>query len=122
MKGLRLIPDGYVEFQTARETVAAFLEVDLGHERLTVWQEKLQNYFQLALSGEFERLFGPRRFRALVIANSRARMLTIRKVAAPVTDKIFWFSDLDAVRQGIFGKIWLRPREDQPQPFFRAML
>jgi hypothetical protein len=121
--GLRLIPDGYVEFLTPSETVAAFLEVDLGHERLKVWKAKVQNYFQLAVSGTFERQFGQRRFRVLVVANSRGRMLSIRKVTAPVTDRIFWFSDFEAVkREGVFGPIWLRPRGDQPQPLFRKTL
>jgi hypothetical protein len=118
--GLPLIPDGYVEFQTPTETVAAFLEVDLGHERLKVWKRKIENYFALALSGSFATLFGSRRFRTLVIAQSVGRMQSIRKVAAPVTEKIFWFSNLTAIaREGIFGPIWLRPREDEPQPLFR---
>jgi hypothetical protein len=30
-KNIRLIPDGYVELATPQETLAAFLEVDLGH-------------------------------------------------------------------------------------------
>ena len=118
--GLRLIPDGYVEFQTPSEIVAAFLEVDLGHERLKIWKQKVENYFELALSGQFPTLFGPKRSRTLVIAHSPGRMLSIRKVAAAVTDRIFWFSSPEAIgREGIFGPIWLRPREDKPQPLFR---
>jgi len=118
--GLRLIPDGYVEFQTPAEITAAFLEVDLGHERLKVWKEKVENYFQLALSGKFSRQFGPRRFRTLVVAHSKARMLSIRSVAAAVTEKIFWFANLESVRrEGVFGPIWLRPRQDVPQTLFR---
>lgn len=118
--GLRLIPDGYVEFQTQSEMVGAFLEVDLGHERLKVWQEKIRNYFQLALSGTFERQFGLRRFRVLVVAHTTGRMLSIRTVAAPVTEKIFWFSSLEAIRrEGIFAPIWLRPRANTPQSLFR---
>ncbi len=118
--GLRLIPDGYVEFLTPSETIAAFLEVDLGHERLKVWKEKARNYFQLALSGTFESRFGPKRFRVLVIAHSPGRMLSIRKVLAPVTEKIFWFSNFEAInREGIYQSIWLRPRDDQPHPIFR---
>src|ERR1019366_6135877 len=42
-KNIRLIPDGYVELVTPRETLAAFLEVDLGHERGPVWKEKPKN-------------------------------------------------------------------------------
>jgi hypothetical protein len=118
--GLRLIPDGYVEFQTPSEIVAAFLEVDLGHERLRVWKQKVENYFELALSGQFPTLFGPKRSRTIVVAHSPGRMLSIRKVAAAVTDRIFWFSNLEDIgRLGIFGRIWLRPREDRPQPLFR---
>ncbi len=119
--GLRLIPDGYVEFETPSETVAAFLEVDLGHERLKIWREKVQNYVQLALSGTFERQFGQNRFRVLVIAHSPGRMLSIRKVVAALTEKIFWFSSLDAIeRDGPFGPLWLRPRGESPQSFFRG--
>jgi hypothetical protein len=36
--GVRFIPDGYVELETPLGPVAAFLEVDLGHERLAVWK------------------------------------------------------------------------------------
>jgi hypothetical protein len=121
--GLRLIPDGYVELETSRETVAAFVEVDLGHERLKVWKEKAKGYFELALSGTFEREFHERRFRTLVIAHSPGRMHSIRTAIAPVTDKLFWFSSLPAItRDGIFGTHWLRPREDTPQPFIRETL
>jgi len=41
--GNRLIPDGYLEVITPYKTVAAFLEVDLGHEGLSVWKTKIQN-------------------------------------------------------------------------------
>ena len=123
VQGLRLIPDGYVEFESPRETVASFLEIDLGHERLKVWKQKVENYFQLALSGKFPTLFGPGRFRTLVIAHSPGRALSIRKVAAAVTEKIFWFSDLESIRrEDIFGPIWLRPRDDRPQLLFRESL
>jgi hypothetical protein len=37
---ISLIPDGYVEFQTGSGMIACFLEVDLGHESLTIWKEK----------------------------------------------------------------------------------
>jgi len=37
---LRLIPDGYVEFRTPSGIDSSFIEVDLGHEALTVWKEK----------------------------------------------------------------------------------
>jgi hypothetical protein len=108
--GLRLIPDGYVELQTPPSTVASFIEVDLGNETMSVWKEKIGNYFQFALSGEYERTFKQSRFRVLVIANSERRLLSIRKVIAASTEKIFWLATLQAIRtNGFFAPVWLRP-------------
>lgn len=115
--GLRLIPDGYVELQLPSGTLAAFLEVDLGHESLAIWKEKVRNYLQYALSGNCERRFGHSRFRVLVVATSERRMLSIRKVVAASTEKIFWFASLPLIHQdGFFASVWLRPMGDDRQP------
>lgn len=114
-KNIRLIPDGYVELTTLRETLAAFLEVDLGHERGPVWKEKPRNYLQLALSGAFEERFSLKRFRVLVLANSDRRMHSLRKTVGAITQKIFWFATLSAVRdQGFFAPVWYRPTGETP--------
>ena len=63
--GLRLIPDGYVRTRHAESgDCRAFLEVDLGHERLTVWKEKIRNYLTVR---------GLRRLRATVRAEAIPR-------------------------------------------------
>ena len=116
---LRLIPDGYVEFATPAGTIAAFLEVDLGHESLGVWKEKTRQYLQLAISGEYTRRFGQARFRVLVLANSPRRLHSIWKTVAALTEKIFWFATLDAARDGFFGSVWLRPTGNNQQPFIQ---
>jgi hypothetical protein len=114
-ENVRLIPDGYVEFEAPRETLAAFLEVDLGHERGPVWKEKPKNYLQLAVSGDFERRFGVNRFRVLVLANSLRRLHSLRKTVGAITHKVFWFATLGAVRdQGFFAPVWYRPTGDTP--------
>jgi hypothetical protein len=114
-KNVRLIPDGYVEFATPRDALAAFLEIDLGHERGPVWKEKPRNYLQLAVSGEFERRFGANRFRVLVLANSLRRMHSLRKTVGAITQKIFWFATLEAVhRQGFFAPVWYRAASETP--------
>ena len=108
-KNIRLIPDGYVEFATPREIFAAFIEVDLGHERGPVWKEKPKSYLQLALSGDFESGFGTNRFRVLVLANSERRMHSLRKTVGAITQKIFWFATLGAIHdQGLFAPVWYR--------------
>lgn len=42
-----LIPDGYAEIALPGGTVAAFLEVDLGHESRSVWRRKFQAYLKV---------------------------------------------------------------------------
>jgi Replication-relaxation len=117
---IRLIPDGYVELGTPSGPVAAFLEVDLGSESLAVWKEKIRNYLQLALSGECERLFGQSRFRVLVVAYSERRVRSIRTAIAAETDKIFWLTSFESIgRDGLFGSIWLRPKDDTPQTLIK---
>jgi hypothetical protein len=114
-KSVRLIPDGYAELATPTGVVAAFLEVDLGHERGPVWREKPKTYLQLALSGEFEREFGVSRFRVLVLADSERRMHSLRQRVAAITQKIFWFATLAAVHsQGLFAPVWYRSMGDAP--------
>jgi hypothetical protein len=120
--GLRLIPDGYFELETPVGIVAAFLEVDLGHERPKVWQDKVRNYLDLAVSGNFERQFGQNRFRVLVTATSERRLNSIRQLVRTSTEKVFWFSSLESIqRHGCFAPIWLRPKGEEPQPLIREI-
>jgi len=117
--GDSLIPDGYVEFATPSGIDASFIEVDLGHEALTVWEKKVREYIQLALSGEFEQRFRRPTFRVLVLAHSLRRLQSIRKTVAKDTQKIFWFAALDAVRnEKFFGPVWLLPTGKHNHPFF----
>lgn len=119
--GLSLIPDGYVEFMTPTGIEASFIEVDLGQEARSIWKDKARHYLQLALSGEFERQFRHSRFRVLVLANSERRLHSIRSAVAGVTEKIFWFATLDAIHgDKFFTPVWLRPRGETQQPFFKA--
>ncbi len=120
-EGSRLIPDGYVEFRTPEGIDGAFIEVDLGHENLTVWKEKAQRYLEFAVSGVFARKFSQPRFRVLVLANSPRRMRTVRAAVAEITQKIFWFASLgDAQGKKFFGPVWLRPIGETYQPLFES--
>jgi hypothetical protein len=120
--GLKLIPDGYLELGTPVGIVGAFLEVDLGTESLTVWKEKVRQYLQLAVSGEFKGRFGEERFRVLVVAHSERRMHSIRQTVATITDKLFWFGDQRTIRErDFFGSIWLRPKVENREPLIKEL-
>jgi len=113
---LPLIPDGYVELEASAGVVAAFVEVDLGHESRRVWREKARKYLQLAISGTYRRTFGAERFRVLVVANSPRRMESLRKAVSEETQKIFRFATLDAAHSDFFGPVWKKPIGDRPEP------
>jgi hypothetical protein len=114
---ISLIPDGYFEISTPKKTIAAFLEVDLGHESHSVWKSKITGYLQYAVSGTFERQFNHPQFRVLVITNSERRMHSLRRTVGDRTEKVFWFSTFDSIaRDGFWSLVWLRPKDDHPQP------
>ena len=115
-ESIKLTPDAYFELETGGLIRPAFLEVDLGTEALKVWQQKTAYYLQLAVSGDFAKLFRHPQFRVLVVANSEKRLANIRSVIAKSTDKIFWFTTLETInRDGIWSPTWLRPAGDQRQ-------
>jgi len=114
---LNLIPDAYLELMASSGIIAAFLEVDLGHERLAVWKDKINKYLRFAISSDFERLSGQKQFRVLAIVNSERRLESIRKVVRASTHKVFWFATIQSVRsRGLFGAGWLRPEGTELQP------
>ena len=112
-----LIPDGYFEL-IAQKPIAAFLEIDLGHEGHKVWKAKLEAYLRYAVSGQFESEFHQPRFRVFVIANSERRAEAIRALAGTLTEKVFWFSTVGLINgEGFWSSIWVRPRDNRRQPF-----
>jgi hypothetical protein len=115
-KSIPLIPDSYLEVESATAIRSMFLEADLGTEALPVWQKKVQLYLQLAISGEFTKIFSQSQFRVLVVLNSEQRLQNIRRAIARTTDKIFWFSTFEIInRDGFWSPVWLRPTGDQRQ-------
>lgn len=118
-----LIPDGYVEFGTSSDVLAAFLEIDRGSESRKVWKAKVRHYLTYAASGAFAKEFGHDRFRVLVITHSERRMRSIRQTVAETTDKIFWFGNQESIeRHGLFALLWLRPRGDECFPLIKEPL
>jgi hypothetical protein len=110
----RLIPDGYFELQSQPDLPPMFLEVDLGHQSMKVWEQKTRAYLQMAVSGDFAQLFGRQQFRVLVITTSPRRLMTIRATIGKQSDKIFWLSDFQTInREGFWSSVWCRPRGDQ---------
>jgi Replication-relaxation len=114
--GSLLIPDGYVEIATPRDFMAAFLEVDLGHESRSVWRTKMQSYLRYAVSGDFTKERNQPQFRTLVVTNSERRMNSLRVATSELTEKIFWFTTFDLIAlEGFWSRIWQRSKNDERQ-------
>ena len=114
--GTRLIPDGYIEIRVPHKILAAFVEVDLGHEGLSIWNAKVKTYLRYAVSGNFVKRFGSPQFRVLVIANSERRMRSLRTSTSGLTEKVIWFSTFDSIaRDGFWSPVWLRVNNEQRQ-------
>lgn len=122
IQGIQLIPDGYVELTTSAGLVAAFLEVDLGHEHGPIWKEKVTRYLQFALTStkEAERFHRP--FRVLVILPTERRLRWVRTAVAEKTEKIFWFASLESIRRdGLFAPVWFRPKGQDREPLIKEL-
>jgi hypothetical protein len=114
-----LTPDGYLEIGVGGTMRAMFMEVDLGSESSLVWQKKAQLYVQMAVTGICDQLFRQPQFRVLVIATTERRLRHIRSAIAKFTDKIFWLSTFDEIKQrGFWSSVWLRPTGDQRLTLF----
>lgn len=120
-QGLALIPDGYFEIVSPARTLAAFLEVDLGHESHRVWRAKVEAYLRYAISGKFPERFRQAQFRTLVVTDSERRMGSLRTATAAITEKIFWFSTFENIqRNGFWSPIWKRPKDDRRVPLIEV--
>lgn len=116
-QAIPLSPDAFFEFESNSFIRSMFLEVDRGTEGLTVWNDKIKNYLNLATSGGFEQLFQRSRFSVLVVTTSQVRMHSLRFHVRKITSKLFYFTTLEAItEQGFWHSIWLRPEGDQLQP------
>jgi hypothetical protein len=114
---IRLIPDGYVELDTSLGIQRAFLEIDLGNERVKLWKEKVRNYLRLALSRKHDGHPGEP-FRVIVITSAETQRRMIENAIRAFTQKIFWTTTFEAMnRSGFFGEIWHRPNTHEARPF-----
>lgn len=111
---IQLMPDAYFELEIGGGVRGSFLEVDLGNEPQRIWRSKIQRYLQLAISGDFYRIFQQQQFRVLVIAHSNRRLDRIRETTAKLTSKIFWFTTFNNIqRDGLWSPMWIRATGDQ---------
>lgn len=107
---LGLVPDAYVEFEVGALMYCAFVEYDRGTETSGRVERKVRAYVDLARSGRFERTFGRRFFRLLLVTDSPGRLTTLSRAVLHITDRIVRITTLSKLSEkGPNAAIWLRP-------------
>lgn len=122
-----LLPDRVFAVKYDDQVAEVFLEVDLGTEGKTVWQEKIEKYLR---SPEVMQQPG---VLVLCVANTPQRMNTLLRWSRDLVDDRFLFSYFEAVCYGYerrgkklvlaregnpFGKIWHVVTTEDPRSLF----
>jgi hypothetical protein len=103
-----LVPDGWFAWTELGKRFNCFLEIDLHHEGLREWREKVLRYLEYSESGLHAERLGFRSFRVLVLAKSEARLRHLRQIGGEA-GRMFLFGEIGKVDAGnFFGPTWLR--------------
>jgi hypothetical protein len=109
-----LVPDGWIAWQSGGRRFNCFIEVDLHHEGLTEWRQKVLAYLDYAESGLHQERFGFAGFRTLVLAKSAARVSNLRQIAVHA-GKLFLFAEINQVNPTNFlSRVWLPAADSCP--------
>lgn len=106
-----LCPDGWLAWRSGDRAFNGFIEVDLHHEGLTQCRSKVLAYQAYASSGLHKELFEFASFRVFVVAKSRRRLDSLRRICG-FAEGLFFFSDLQAAVRNPLGGVWLRADGD----------
>ena len=109
----KLIPNSYLLIQYKDKTYNCFLKIDQSVDSSKKIKSSIENYLDYGLSGEFERQFGFKYFRFLIVCKSSMRLRSLAKIIERITDKSFcWLTTRENISpENILSDIWLRPNK-----------
>lgn len=110
----RIYPDAYFRLRYSEKTQPFFLEIDRSVESRKRIRKKMEDYLDYGLSGDFERQFGFKYFRLLIVCKTLVRLKTILRLIERATDKSFCFLTIEkSIRpEKIMSPIWHRPNKE----------
>jgi hypothetical protein len=102
-------PDGYGRYWYKDILYSFFLEMDRSTEDNGKFEEKVKSYMEYERSGSYQRKFGVRFFRILVVTTTPKRVENLKGIADRYKCDSFWFTTMDNIRQGrMFQPVWMR--------------
>lgn len=107
----KIYPDAYFLLKLPEKTCPFFLEVDYPTESQKRVRKKIEDYLDYGLMGDFEKQFGFKYFRLLVIPKTLIRLKTLSRTIERSIDKSFcWLAvEKNIVPEKILTGIWFRP-------------
>ncbi len=110
----KIFPDAYVLAKQEGKVRHYFLEIDRSVESRKRIKKKIESYLDYGLDGGFERQYGSKYFRLLIVSKTPARLTTLSKIIERVTDKSFcWLTTgKNITPEKILSQIWQRPNKE----------
>lgn len=110
----KIFPDAYFRLRSPGKVHNFFLEIDRSLESRKRIGKKIEAYLDYGLNGDFERQFGFKWFRLLIVSRTPARLRNLLRVIQGVTDKSFCLLTLEAniLPERILSPVWSRSNRE----------
>lgn len=103
-------PDACLRYRCQNEVFNLFLEIDHPLKGRKQLQEKVEKYLRYGLEGYFQRQFGFRFFKVLIVCSNQDRLKALLGTIERLTDKMFWLTAWENVTpEKILTPVWFRP-------------
>ena len=105
---LPLLPDAFFGIQNTKGKSYYFIEMDMGTESLKRVERKFRAYTAYLISGEFQRMWGFKAFRVLILTSSEKRRDNLIQLAGNQRRHaiLFWFATFNKDCCGLFNPVW----------------
>lgn len=113
----RFRPDGYFRIVYQGKLLSCFVEFDRSTMTIGRFVGKAQSYIDFGSLGYYQKRFGVRYFRVLVVTKTAERLDNLKTAVEKVTDKLFWFTTIDRITPDtVFAPVWQRVGKHQLYP------
>ncbi len=106
-------PDGYFRVCYQDRLYSFFLELDRSTMSNRRFRSKAATYVEFRRLGLYQKRFGVKTFRVLVVVTSTSeRLANLKKAVEEVTGEMFWFTTMKHLSQAtVFAPIWQKAGE-----------
>lgn len=109
----KIFSDAYFQLKREGKISNFFLVIDWLESGKAI-KKRIQSYLDYGIEGAFERQFGLKYYKALIVCQTENRLRSVLGIIARMTDKMFLVSSLkDITPESIFADIWQKPLNER---------